>query len=92
MPTEAVLLKIEDNDGVAGAMDRAAGGLDSAGGELVLDFSSVRRIDTGGLRAMENLVRTAEEKAIRVSLRGVNVGIYKVLKLMKLAQRLSFVN
>ena len=46
--------------------------------------------DSAGLRAMENLVRTAEEKAIKVALREVNAGIYKVLKLMKLAERLSF--
>ena len=92
MPTEAVLLKIEDNDELTGTLDRASGELDAPGGELVLDFSSVRRIDSGGLRAMENLVKVAEEKAIKVSIRAVDVGVYKVLKLMKLTQRLSFVN
>ena len=73
-------------------MDRAAGELDSAAGELVLDFSTVRRIDAAGLRALEQLVRAAGEKTIKVSLHGVNVSVYKVLKLMKLSQRISFMN
>ena len=89
MPTETVLHKIEDTN-VADAVNRAAAELDAAGGDLLLDFSAVRRLDSAGLRAMENLVRTAEEKAIKVALREVNAGIYKVLKLMKLAERLSF--
>jgi len=38
------------------------------------------------------LLRAAGEKGIRVSLRGVNVAVYKVMKLTKVAQRLSFVN
>jgi anti-anti-sigma regulatory factor len=92
MPTEAVLLKIEDDAGVAGAVDQAAGELEANGSELVLDFSAVSRIDSKGLRALESLVRTAEGKSIKISLRDVNAGIYKVLKLMKLTGRLSFVS
>jgi len=40
---------------------------------------------------MESLAGRADEKAVKVVLRGVNVDIYKVLKLMKLAPRFSFV-
>jgi anti-anti-sigma regulatory factor len=58
--------------------------LDSAKGELVLDFSSVRRIDSSELRALENLANVAEEKSVKVALSGVNVDVYKVLKLVKL--------
>jgi len=71
---------------VQGAIER----LESAGGELVLDFSSVRRLDAGGLRAMEALAGRAEDKKIRVILGGVNVEIYRVLKLVKLSSRFSF--
>ncbi len=39
---------------------------------------------------MENLASTAGDKAAKVVLRGVNVDIYKVLKLVKLAPRFSF--
>jgi anti-anti-sigma regulatory factor len=92
MPSEAILIKIEDSGGLAGAMDRTAAQLETGGDELILDFASVRRIDSAGLRAMENLIRAAEEKAVKVCLRGVDVSVYKVLKLMKLAPRVSFMN
>ena len=58
-------------------------------GEAVLDFSSIRRIDTSGVRALEDLVRLADAKSVKVVLRGVNVDVYKVLKLMKLTRRFS---
>ena len=64
--------------------------LDTARGDVVLDFSSVRRIDPSALREMEELAGIADEKAVKVVLRGVNVDIYKVLKLVKLTSRFSF--
>jgi anti-anti-sigma regulatory factor len=64
--------------------------LDTANGELVLDFSSVRRIDPGAVRALQALAATADEKTVKVVLRGLNIEIYKVLKLVKLARRFSF--
>ena len=63
-----------------------------AEGEAVLDFSSVRRVDSSTLRAMEEFARIAEKKAAKVILRGVNVDVYKVLKLVKLTRRFSFVS
>jgi anti-anti-sigma regulatory factor len=56
----------------------------------VLDFSSVRRIDSGALRAMENLASSADHNATKVVLRGVSVDIYQVLKLTRPATRFSF--
>jgi anti-anti-sigma regulatory factor len=60
--------------------------------EIVLDFSSVLRLDPCSLRAMEEFTALAADKSVKVVLRGVNVGVYKVLKLVKLASRFSFVN
>ena len=85
----AVWLKI-DGERVVHALQEALEKLDGAGGEVVLDFSAVCRIDPRALTAMENLASTAGDKAAKVVLRGVNVDIYKVLKLMKLAPRFSF--
>jgi anti-anti-sigma regulatory factor len=65
--------------------------LETANGELILDFSSLRRIDPSAVRAMQALAATADDKSIKVVLRGVNIEIYKVLKLLKLARRFSFV-
>ena len=64
--------------------------LDGAQGELVLDFSSVRRLDAHSLEVMEQLAILAAGKSVKVVLRGVNAEVYKVLKLVKLAPRFSF--
>jgi anti-anti-sigma regulatory factor len=87
----AVWLKI-DGENVAETLQAACEKLDSADGEVVLDFSSVRRIDPSALTAMEKLAGAADDKDVKVVLRGVNVEVYKVLKLMKVASRFSFLN
>ena len=50
------------------------------------------RLDSRSLLAIEEFTTLAADKGVRVVLRGVNVGVYKVLKLVKLASRFSFVN
>lgn len=91
MSTKALYLNIEE-ELIVPALQEAVLGLDDAQGEAVLDFSSVRRIDSSALRALEDFGRAADEKTIKVILRGVNVDIHKVLKLLKLTQRFSFVS
>jgi anti-anti-sigma regulatory factor len=87
----AVILNIDETRMVS-ALREAGEKLEGTEGEAVLDFSSVRRIDSSVLRAMEELARIADEKSVKVALRGVNVDVYKVLKLVKLTRRFSFVN
>ena len=79
-----------DGERVVQDLQAAREALDTAQNDVVLDFSSVRRIDPNALRAMEKLAGIADEKAVKVVLRGVNVDIYKVLKLVKLTSRFSF--
>jgi anti-anti-sigma regulatory factor len=79
-----------DGERVVQGLQAARETLDTAQGDVVLDFSSVRRIDPNALRAMEKLVGLADGKTVKVVLRGVNVDIYKVLKLVKLTSRFSF--
>ena len=79
-----------DGERVVQDLQAAREALDGAQNDVVLDFSSVRRIDPSALRAMEKLAGIADEKAVKVVLRGVNVDIYKVLKLVKLTSRFSF--
>lgn len=88
MATIATLIKI-DEQRVVQVLQEAGKKLD--GGEVVLDFASVRRIDAGALRALEGFAGIADEKAVKVGLRGVNVDVYKVLKLARLARRFSLV-
>jgi anti-anti-sigma regulatory factor len=91
MAMMAVWLKI-DEQRVVQALQEAAQNLDGVEDEVVLDFSSVRRIDPSALRGMEEFAGIADDKGVKVALRGVNVDVYKVLKLVKLASRFSFVN
>jgi anti-anti-sigma regulatory factor len=80
-----------DEEHVVLALQGAGEKLDGAEGEVVLDFSSVRRVDPNAIRAMEEFANMADDKSVKVGLRGVNVDVYKVLKLVKLASRFSFV-
>ena len=90
MTTNAEWLEIE-GERVVQTLQTARETLDGAQGDVVLDFSSVRRINPSGLRAMEKLAGIADDKAVKIVLRSVNVDIYKVLKLVKLTSRFSFV-
>ncbi|HET9307375.1 MAG TPA: STAS domain-containing protein [Candidatus Sulfotelmatobacter sp.] len=89
MATIAVFLTVDEQH-AGPALQQAAGRIDREGGELVLDFSTVRRIDASGLRALEQFANAAVEKEVKVVLRGVKVNLYKTLKLVKLAHRFSF--
>jgi anti-anti-sigma regulatory factor len=91
MAMTAVFLNV-DEALVVPALREAGQKLDGTEGEVTLDFSSVLRIDSSAIRALEELARIAEGKNVKVALRGVNVEVYKVLKLVKLTRRLSFVN
>ena len=91
MTTNAVWFKI-DGERVTPALHDAFAKLAQAGGEVVLDLSAVRRIDPSGVRELEKLAGTADAQAVKVALHGVNVDIYRVLKLVKLAPRFSFLN
>lgn len=75
---------------VGPALQDAVEKLDGTGGEAVVNFSAVSRLDPTTLRAMEEFVGVADEKGIKVVLLGVRVGVYKVLKLTNLASRFSF--
>ena len=81
-----------DGQRVAQDLQEAQAKLNGSEGEVLLDFSGVCRIDPHGLFAVEDFAKAAEEKAVKVSLRGVNVDVYKVLKLARLTPRFSFVS
>lgn len=89
MATIAGCFKI-DEERIVDALKEIGMRIDGANKEMVLDFSSVRRIDPSALRELEELAGIAGEKAVTLELRGVSVDIYKVLKLAKLAPRFLF--
>ncbi len=89
MATNAVSLVV-DEEHLAGALQQARKQLESAGGEVVLDFAAVRRIDPRALAELEVLADAAQKRSVKLGLRGVNVEVYRVLKLVKLAPRFSY--
>lgn len=89
METNAVWVKV-DGKGLAKACAEAREGLAGTPAEVVMDFSSVQRIDSSALRAMESLADSVDGKGTKLVLSNVNIGIYKVLKLMKLAPRFAY--
>ena len=50
------------------------------------------RLDPGAVTALKNFADFADARNVKLLLRAVNVDIYKVLKLVKLAPRFSFTN
>ena len=64
--------------------------VNSGQSEVILDFSSVRRIDTNMVGALEELARLAGSTSAKVVLRAVNTDIYRVLKQLKLTQCFTF--
>ncbi len=79
-----------DSRQITCSLQNASENLTGADGELPLDFSSMLRIDSSALRALEDLIRLADEKNVKVVLCKVNVDVYKVLKLMGIASRFSY--
>ena len=91
MPTIPVRMRV-DGERAVEDLQLAAKNLELADGEMVLDFSSVQRLNTVAVRELEALANSADKKGTKLSLRGVNVDVYKVLKLVKLSRRFSLVN
>ncbi len=89
--TVAILRK-GNNESIASILQEVEKSLQPAPGEVVIDFSSVSRLDGSAVRSLADFVSKAEANSVKIILRGVNVDVYKVLVLIKLASRLSFVN
>ena len=81
-----------DGEHITETLNQAREELSASGEGLVLDFSGMLRMDTNGLHAVENLADAADAKSVRVTLRRVNVSVYKVLKLARLTARFTFAN
>ncbi len=79
-----------DGGNVAQALHAAAEALRHADdGSFVLDFAGVRRLDAASLAELQALADQAEAQGVRLALSAVDIEVYKVLKLAKLAPRFS---
>ena len=88
MTPVAEWIKINETS-VAADLDAAREKLNGADSELVLDWIAVPRIDTAGLTALEKLASAAGDKKIKLVFRGLNIDIYRVLKLANLSGRFT---
>ena len=87
MATNSLILKVDGQD-VTRALQSA---LEQRGdAEIVLDFSLVTRLDPRAIKALESFAGAVNGDASKIALRGVNVDVYKVLKLSELSSRFSF--
>jgi anti-anti-sigma regulatory factor len=91
MATIAVLHKVDEKR-VADDLNEVVAKLGNSDGEVVLDCSSLQCIPPSAVQALALLATTAETKATKIVLLGVNVHVYKVLKLARLTSQFSFVN
>ena len=91
MANVADWLKV-DSEQVAQSLQEAARKLESADRELVLDFSSVARIDAPALAILHAMSEASTSKGLKITLRGVNVDIYKVLLLAGVSSHFVFLN
>jgi anti-anti-sigma regulatory factor len=89
MTTNSAWIKV-DPERIIDALKHEAFDQIENGQCVVLDFSSVSRVDAGSLKALEGLAHLARERSAQIALQGVSLDIYKVLKLVKLTPHLSF--
>ena len=87
--TMAVRFRVEE-DRITPILQEAAQSLEKTDADLILDFSCVRRLDANAIGALEKLAQSAERRKVKAILRGVNIGVYKVLKLVSLTTKFSF--
>jgi anti-anti-sigma regulatory factor len=90
MPENPVVQTIDDARLASALRDRAR--TMNGEGEVTIDLSQVRCLDANGIRALEELAEAADKNATKIVLSGVNVSVYKVLKLVKVSSRFSFMN
>jgi anti-anti-sigma regulatory factor len=91
MATIADWMKV-DGAHVGETLREAVNKLSATESELVLDFSEVHRLDAKAVVTLEELAAKAKDRSVRVVLRGMNVGTYKVLKLARLDGQFGFLN
>ena len=91
METNAAFLSIDEGN-LTSAFETAGETLEGEPGQFGVDLSCVRRIDSVGLNAIQDFAHRADEKKVKVVLRGVNANVYKMLKLARLTRHFLFAN
>lgn len=83
---------VVNGEHVAETLKEVRDSLPANGGEVLLDFFFVQTLDPAGIERLEELSATSQLLKVKVILRGVNVELYKVLKLSDLTDKFLFIN
>lgn len=92
MTTPACESIVVNGEHIAETLNEICSKLPASGGEVLLDFFLAQTLDPAAIEALEHLAGTAEVLKTKVILRGVNVEMYKVLKLSDLTDKFLFIN
>jgi anti-anti-sigma regulatory factor len=91
MTTTALESIVVNGGRVAETLNELCGNL-LTNSEVLLDFFLVQTLDPAAIKGLEDLAAAAELMKVKLILRGVNVDIYKVLKLSDLTDKFLFIN
>ena len=91
MTPPVVCIKVEPANASQPWQNEAVEQVNRSEEQVVLDFSAVERIDVSMAAALGRLADHAGQRSATVALRGINVGVYKVLRLLRLASKFSYV-
>jgi anti-anti-sigma regulatory factor len=91
MTTNPVWIKVNPEHIDCALLEDAVEQVNGGQSEVVLDFSSVLRIDGNAVEALEKLAGLAGARSVRIVLRAVNADIYRVLKILGLTGRFGFI-
>lgn len=92
MKSQSTMIRVDGRSAAQSLADAKAALPDETGAEVMLDMSSVTRVDPAAVNALSDLAATAENRQLAVTLRGVVVDVYRVLKLTGLAGRFRFLH
>jgi len=92
MTTNPLWITLEPDGAIHALRQQAVERLGCCAGELVLDCASLPRIDSSMAGAFENLANLAAQASVKVLLRAVNIDVYRVLALLNLTERFSFIS
>lgn len=89
---ESTLIRIDGRDAARSLTEARSALPEGEGCEAVVDLSSVARVDPAAVAALAELAAAAETRRLQVTLRGVVVDVYRVLKLTGLAGKFRFLH
>jgi anti-anti-sigma regulatory factor len=92
MKSQSTLIRVDGRTAAQSLTEARAALPEEAGADVVLDMSSVTRVDPAAVNALTDLAAAAEARQQVATLRGVVVDVYRVLKLTGLAARFRFLH